>query len=57
MYAARMPITAISIRLTDEEKQEALAKGEELGIRTLAGVIRYAIKKLRVQPSVRPSES
>jgi len=37
-----------TIRLTDEEKADAMRKAESLGITTLADLIRHAIKKLRV---------
>jgi len=37
----------ITIRLTDEEKQDALSKAEQYGLPTLSALIRFAIKMLR----------
>lgn len=43
-----MPTTpATTIRLTDEEKEEAMKKARAHGLTTLADVIRMALKKLR----------
>lgn len=43
-----MQTTPTTIRLTEEEKQEAMQKAQTLGLRTLSDFIRYAIKRTRV---------
>ena len=35
-----------TIRLTDEEKADAKRKGEAHGVKTIAGVLRFALKRL-----------
>ena len=39
-----------SIRLTDEEKQQAMQKAEAYGLRSLAALIRFAIQQLKHPP-------
>lgn len=36
-----------TIRLSDEDKEAALRKGEEWGLRDLSAIIRFALKRLR----------